>query len=134
MAQSALRFVLAQDISVTIPGMRSIEEVETNVKAGNEFQGLTPREKKRFRSKLAKDYCRDCGLCQPCAAKVDVAAVLRFHTLYEAYGLKKWASKLYGGLEVKANSCNGCRECEPKCAYGLPIADRLKKAHNDLKS
>jgi hypothetical protein len=134
MAQSALRFLLAQDISVTIPGMRSVEEVEANVKAGNEFKGLTSSEKKRFESKLAKDYCRDCGLCQPCAQKVDVASILRFHALYESYGLKNWARKLYSGLEVRADACNKCGECEPKCAYGLPVVEKLKKAHSDLKS
>lgn len=77
--------------------------------------------------------CRDCGLCLPCPQKVNVAAILRFHTLYEVYGLKGWAKKLYNGLEVKAEVCNKCGECEVKCPYRLPITRMLKKAKRDFQ-
>ena len=133
MAQNALRFVLSQDISVTIPGMRSIKEVEINSQVGNDFKGLNSDEKKHFEVQFGNDYCRDCGLCLPCPRKIDIASILRFYTLYSAYNLKDWARKLYGGLETKADICNNCGECEPKCPYGLSISEMLEKAHNDLK-
>jgi aryl-alcohol dehydrogenase-like predicted oxidoreductase len=41
MVRSALRFVLAQDVSVVVPGLRSIEEVEVAAKVGDEYRGLT---------------------------------------------------------------------------------------------
>jgi predicted aldo/keto reductase-like oxidoreductase len=63
-----------------------------------------------------------------------VAAILRFHTLYEAYGLKAWAKKLYNGLEVKPNRCTGCGNCETKCPFKLPIQNKLQKAQYDLQS
>lgn len=133
MAISALRYVLAQDITVAIPGLRAIEEVETAAKAGNEYTGLTQDEKKRFSAQLSLDYCRDCGLCMPCPQNIDVAAALRFHTLYASYGLKNWAKKLYNGLEVKADKCTECGECTTKCPYRLPIIEKLKKAHSELQ-
>ncbi len=37
---SALRYVLSQDVSVVIAGLRSIGEVETAAKAGTEFSGF----------------------------------------------------------------------------------------------
>ncbi len=128
MVSSALRYVLSQDIAVTIPGLRSIGEVEVAAKVGNEFKGLTKQERDRFNIELSENYCRDCGLCMPCPQNLNIAAILRFQMLYSAYGLKNWAKKLYGGLEVKAEKCNSCGQCEPKCPYKLPITNMLKKA------
>ena len=68
----------------------------------------------------------------PCPEKVNVPATLRFETFYSVYGLKNWAKKLYGGLEVKADKCTGCGECEPKCPYNLPVTKLLKEAHKKL--
>ena len=131
MADSALRYVLSQDVAAVIPGLRSINEVDAAAKTGNNYKGLTAEEK-RFSFNLY-NYCRDCGLCMPCPQNVNIPAALRFHNLHEAYGLKEWAKKLYSGLEIKADRCNGCGDCESKCPYNLPIQNKLKKTHRDLK-
>ena len=128
---SLLRFVLSQDVSVVIPGLRSLAEVETTTKTGAQYKGLAPEEQKRFSFDLG-EYCRDCGACMPCPQNVNIAAVLRFQSLFENYGLREWAKKLYGGLEVKADHCSGCKECEPKCPHKLQIQNCLQKAHSDL--
>ncbi len=128
MVHNALRFVLAQDVSVVVTGFKSIEEVETAAKVGENYGGLTRDEKNRFSAQFDRKYCRDCGLCLPCPQNVDIAAILRFHTLYTTYGLKNWAQKLYNGLEVDVTNCTECGECEPKCPYKLPIISLLKEA------
>jgi uncharacterized protein len=133
MVSSALRYVLSQDISVTIPGLRSIEEVENAVSVGEKYSGLTDSEKERFNFQLGKLYCRDCGLCMPCPENLNIAAILRFYTLYSSYGLKNWAKKLYSGLEVKADKCTICRECESKCPYTLPITSTLQEANKEFQ-
>jgi uncharacterized protein len=132
MANSALRYVLSQDIAVTIPGVRSTEEVEVATQTGNKFNGLTKQEEKRFHAEFGANWCRDCGLCNSCPQNLNIAAILRFHTLHEVYGLKKWAQKLYRGLEIDVDKCDGCQECELKCPYQLPITNMLKKAKNDF--
>jgi len=129
MAINALRYVMAQDISLVIPGLRSLEEVETAAKAGNEYTRLTQDEKRRFNFKLDWDYCRDCGHCMPCPQNIDIAAILRFNAFYDSYGLKNWAKKLYRGLEVGAEECTECGECTLKCPYRLPILEKLQRAH-----
>ncbi|MGD2066680.1 MAG: aldo/keto reductase [Candidatus Bathyarchaeota archaeon] len=134
MVRSALRFVLAQDVSVVVTGMKSVEEVETAAKVGNEYSELTSAEKERFKVQFDDNCCQDCGLCLPCPQNIDIAALLRFQTLYATYGLKNWAKKLYNGLDVNATNCTECGECEPKCPYKLPVMSMLKDAHECLKN
>jgi uncharacterized protein len=133
MAENALRYVLSQDVSTVITGLQSISEVEAAAKAGKNFNRLTAEERERFSFELV-DYCRDCGGCMPCPSGVNIPAALRFHSFYATYGLKNWASKLYGGLKVRADKCNSCGECELKCPYKLSIQKMLENAHRDLKS
>ena len=132
MVSSALRFVLAQDVSVVVTGFKSVEEVETAAQVGNDYEGLTADEKNRFSGEFDGNYCRDCGLCLPCPQNLDIAAILRFHTLSTTYGLKNWAKQLYSGLEVDVAKCTECGECEPKCPYKLPIMSMLQTAQTDL--
>ena len=132
MVRSALRFVLAQDVSVAVTGLQSIEEAETAAKVGNEYNGLTETEKKRFSAQFDGKQCRDCGLCLPCPQNLDIAALLRFRTLSVTYGLKKWAKKLFDGLEVGVEKCTDCGDCETKCPYKIPIISMLKQAQNDM--
>lgn len=132
MVHTALRFVMSQDISVVIPGLRSVEEVELAAKVGNEYKGLTAKEKAGYRVQFKKNYCRDCGVCLPCPQNLNVPAILRFQMLSETYGLENWAQKLYKGLEVKAENCTECSECEPRCPYKLPIMNMLRKTNKDF--
>jgi predicted aldo/keto reductase-like oxidoreductase len=132
MVRNALNFVLSQDVSVVLTGFKSIEEVETAAQVGNEYRELTEAEKSHFSIQFDGKHCRDCGLCLPCPQNIDIAAILRFHTLSTTYGLKNWAKKLYNGLEVNATDCTECGECEPKCPYKLPIMSMLKDAQASL--
>ena len=134
MVRNALRFVLAQDVSVVVPGLRSIEEVEETAKVGEKYRALTRDEEKRFRVRLNKNYCRDCGFCLPCPQNLDIAAILRFDTLSITYGLANWAKKLYEGLKVRVENCIKCGECEPKCPFRLPHKNMLQKAQMNLQS
>jgi len=125
--RSALKFILTQDISTVVPGFKSVKEVEVAAKVGEEFKRLSPEEESLFKVNLGKDHCRDCGLCLPCPMKLNIPAMLRFYDLYRIYNLKEWARKLYLGLEVKADECDNCGNCEPKCPYHAPIRKFLEE-------
>jgi predicted aldo/keto reductase-like oxidoreductase len=132
MVDNALRYVLSQDISTVIPGLKSIHEVETAAKAAEKYTGLTAQEINHFNFNLGANYCRDCGQCLPCPKNINIAAILRFQTLYEVYKLKVWAKKLYNGLEVKVDKCIKCGLCETKCPYKLSIVSMLEKADSEF--
>jgi predicted aldo/keto reductase-like oxidoreductase len=76
MVRNALRFVLAQDVSVVVTGLKSIKEVETAAQVGNRYRELTSDEEERFSVQFGDEYCRDCGLCLPCPQNIDIAAIL----------------------------------------------------------
>jgi predicted aldo/keto reductase-like oxidoreductase len=132
MVANALRYVLSQDIATAIPGLKSIHEVETAAKAGEQYTGLTTQEMNHFNFNFGANFCRDCGQCLPCPKNINIAAILRFQTLYEVYMLKVWAKKLYSGLEVKVDKCTECGKCEQKCPYRLAINSMLKKTDSEL--
>jgi predicted aldo/keto reductase-like oxidoreductase len=131
MVHSLLRYNLSKDIASTVTGLRSVFEVKIATEVGTNYQGLTPIEQKRFSFKLGT-YCRDCGLCMPCPEKINIPAILRFNSFYSVYKLKKWARKLYTGLEIKPDKCLHCGECQQKCPYNLPIEQMLKETHENL--
>ncbi len=132
-AAQALRFVLANDnVTLAIPGMTNIRELEENVAAGEAFQALTKEEKSKLVKAaeiLGRDFCRGCGYCQPCPQEIRIPIILRHLGYYTRYGMKDWAKGRYSMVEVKADNCVECGECEEKCPYDLPIIEKLKEAH-----
>lgn len=131
----ALRFILEQDISVAIPGMDKLEQVEQNLKAAKEFKPLTEEERAILKAEaeaIGPNFCRRCGYCMPCAAGIDIPQVFIFHLQYTSYGLKDAIPKRYAGLKAKASDCIECGACEKRCPYDLPIRERMKQVAKDL--
>ncbi|MCF8010254.1 MAG: aldo/keto reductase [Clostridiales bacterium] len=131
----ALRYILEYPVSVIIPGMDSVEQVEENVKAGA-CEALSEEEK----NKLAKEagelgtvFCRRCEYCQPCPQGINIPVVFLLHGYYTRYNLKDWAKERYKTLPVKVDACIECGECEEKCPYNLPVRQLLKEAAETLK-
>jgi len=133
MVSSALRYALSQDVSTVVTGLKSISEVETAAKAAELYKGLSVKEQKQFSFNLGTTHCRDCGQCLPCPQNINIAAILRFYTLYSVYNLKSWAKNLYNGLEVKVDKCTKCGECELKCPYQLPVIRMLGEVKLDFE-
>ncbi len=133
-AQRSLRFVLAHDVDTVIPGLRSPQQVEYAVKAAEDFEGLTPEEKRdhRFGELPSEPFCRECNLCIPCPDGVEITKILRWDTYYTFYNIRKWTREQYPKLRTRVNSCTECGQCEEKCPYELPVIQMLKKAENRL--
>lgn len=127
--QAAMRFLMSNpDVTIAIPGMYTPQEVSENTAVGGE--PLTASEQERIdavRSTLTGNFCRRCGYCGPCSAGINIPSVFLFGGYLERYGLADWAKERYAGLSRKASDCIGCGACEPRCPYGLPIRDMLKK-------
>ena len=128
----ALRFICANpDISVVIPGMASVEEVEQNLKASENKEPLTEEEHAKMeavRKELGNNFCRRCNYCAPCTKGINISGVFLMQGYLDRYGLEDWARTRYDAFAAKASDCIGCGVCETRCPYNLPIRDMLKEA------
>ena len=72
--------------------------------------------------------CTYCGHCAPCPSRIDIAMVNKLYDLAvmqeEVPGTVR---AHYGQLEANAADCIGCKGCEIRCPFHVPIADRMQK-------
>ena len=131
-ATLALRFICANpNVSVVIPGMAEISELEQNLAAVNNTAPLSDAEIQKMetmRRELGTQFCRRCNYCAPCTVGINIPGVFLFQGYLERYGLQDWAKDRYGALSVKASARIGCGDCEGRCPYNLPIREMMKKA------
>lgn len=131
-AALALRFICANpDVTVVIPGMFDLKEIEQNLAAAEDKTPLTAEETEKIekiRKQLGNQFCRRCNYCAPCTVGINIPSVFLFQGYLDRYGLGDWAKDRYGTLAVKASACIGCGACEKRCPYELPIREMLKDA------
>ncbi|HIE50591.1 MAG TPA: aldo/keto reductase [Armatimonadetes bacterium] len=135
----SLHYIISNpNVSVVIPGMQSVREVEENAPVGDRPEPMTAEERAElFRAlgSLGREFrygqvCLRCGYCQPCSQGIPIPEVFRAVDMYRSYPeeLKGLAVEVYRKLEVKPTECVECEECIPKCPAGLEIPTRLKEA------
>ena len=127
----ALRFVCANpDVTVIIPGMYDVSEIEKNMEAVEDTEPLTEKEleeMEQVRKQLGTNFCRRCNYCQPCTVGINISGCFLFQGYLDRYGLEDWAKDRYATVPVKASACIECGECETRCPLNLPIREMLKK-------
>ena len=131
-ATLAIRFITANpDVSVVIPGMYDLSELEQNLSACENTAPFSERElteMAKIRQQLGSNFCRRCNYCAPCTVDINIPGVFLFQGYLDRYGLEKWARDRYAAMAVKASACIECGECETRCPYNLPIREMLKDA------
>ena len=130
-AQLALKYVLNnQDVTVVIPGMAAISEVEQNLQVAENAGALTDEDMKKIdeiRTSLGTEFCRRCNYCNPCTVGITIYCQFLFEGYYKRYNLKEWSTERYNAQAKKASDCIGCGVCEERCPYNLPIRDMMKR-------
>lgn len=131
-AHLAMRFIAQNpNVSVTIPGMAEIAELEQNVAAYCDDAPLTETEIKKIeaiRKELGTNFCRRCNYCAPCTAGIGISNVFIAEGYYSRYGLLDYGKAKYEMSGAPASSCVDCGLCEQRCPYHLPIRQMLKHA------
>ena len=135
-ATLALRYICQNpDVTVVIPGLADMKEIDENVQACNDNSPLTQEEKNQIESikkQLGSQFCRRCNYCAPCSVGIAIPNVFLFAGYLERYNLEDWARERYASLPVKASKCIDCGLCETRCPYQLPIRDMLKKCAQEF--
>lgn len=130
-ATLAMRFIAQNpDVSVVIPGMYSVKELEQNLAAVQNASPLTEQELAQIetiRKELGTQFCRRCNYCQPCSAGIGISGIFVLEGYLQRYGLGDWAKARYAAMPKKAGDCIGCGVCESRCPYQLPIREMLAR-------
>ncbi len=128
-APLAVKWCIAQPITVAIPGMANAQEVEEDV-AMAAAPELTPEEMvaiERMKQELDQRTCRRCRYCEPCPQGVQIHSLLHGRSVVRRLGAERW--KEWGALEMIASAdlCTECGTCLPKCPYQLPIPELIRE-------
>ena len=123
-------------VTSVMAGMETVEQVESVVS----YETASKTEKD-YASTLAgaphhayRGQCTYCGHCKPCPTNIDIAMVNKLYDL--AVMQTEVPSSVrdhYFALEKTAVDCIGCRSCEPRCPFGVKIAERMIKAKELFK-
>lgn len=124
--------------ALTRPGVASIlcgYDTKEQVDEAIRYE-TAAEEEKDYASTLAnaplhsyKGECTYCGHCKPCAAQLDIAMINKYYDLAAMQPeVPATVRSHYELLEHHASDCIGCQECESRCPFGVPIAERMRKA------
>lgn len=71
--------------------------------------------------------CTYCGHCAPCAAGINIALVNKYADLAALHDeVPASVREHYRALDATAAACTGCAACEPRCPFGVAIAERME--------
>ncbi len=135
----ALTSVQCIHYCLTKPGVASVlcgYDTQEQLRAAVAYETAADEEKD-YASVLARapkhafagGECAYCGHCKPCPVHIDIAMVNKLYDL-AAMQPEVPASlrEHYFALEHRADECVGCRACEGRCPFGVPVAERMRKA------
>ena len=135
-ARLAMRFIgRNENVSVVIPGMYDVREIDQNIEAIEDASPLTEAERAQLdviRRELGTQFCRRCNYCQPCTAGIAISGIFVLEGYLNRYGLGDWAKQRYAAMGKKAGDCVGCGACEKRCPYQLPIRQMLARCKDEF--
>jgi len=132
-AKAAFTFLRQYDSVIPIWGMQTMEELDEFLR----YEASPPRLDDTLqrvidtdRSKYMGSFCRACGYCLPCPAKIPIPMAARMEFLLgrmlrEQFLTDEWTENMR-----KINDCTKCGHCIKKCPYELNVPELLRKNHD----
>jgi predicted aldo/keto reductase-like oxidoreductase len=159
-APQAFRYAWTLPVHVIVAGMNTMAMLEQDLAYAETFTPMSQEEQEQWffdAPELGSYVCRQCDKCLPCPTSkgnIDIPRIFELEGWFDRqiwdgvvrdpgdywvrtalrfwYGNEERARAAYAELPVKADACTDCGECEARCPYHLPIADKLRRAHDKL--
>jgi len=129
-AKAAFAFLRQYDSVVPIWGMQTMDELEEFLR----YEKLPPKLDDTLqkvidadRSKFLGSFCRACGYCLPCPAKIPIPMAARMEFLLGRMRKDKLLTDEWAENMRKIDDCTNCGRCIAKCPYELNVPELLKK-------
>lgn len=115
-------------VAAVMVGCRTPEEVDAAVA----YENATD-DQKDYATVLANapshaysGQCTYCGHCAPCPSYIDIAMVNKLYDLATLQDeIPATVLAHYSELSANASDCIGCKACEKRCPFGVPITERM---------
>ena len=134
---AALKFLIGQEeISVALPGISSIAELEEAVRAAENVVPVTAETLATMKLALSEKLntlCTGCAYCDECPVEIPIPKLMDAFNesilANDTTSMKPVFGKLsdhWGISPDSAKQCVECGKCEGLCTQKLPIIQRLK--------
>ena len=86
------------------------------------------------RGELLGEFCRGCGYCLPCPAKIDIPTSARMSLMIRRSPSAQWLTDEWQEKMSRIDQCIGCNHCAQHCPYGLDTPNLLRRNYEDYKT
>jgi len=83
------------------------------------------------RCQLAGAFCRGCGYCQPCPAKIPIETAARISLLLTRAPYQGFMTDAFYGEMQRIKDCTHCNHCKNHCPYGLDTPQLLQSMREE---
>ena len=132
--QAALAFLVGHEaVTVTLPGIATVAELEENVAAAELALPVSGAELDALSDRLRAELdalCTGCGYCDSCPSGVPIPELMDAYNEYilgDKTSLRNRLTYHWDLTTADASACTACGQCEPLCTQKLPIIETLKK-------
>lgn len=130
--KAALKWVLNdENVSTTIPGMTTFEQMDLNWSVMTEGISLTEDETRELTVAAmvpGKLFCQNCRSCiDTCPNRVEIPNLMRSYMYAEGYGNRWQAQDVLSELPKQRgiDACRDCTSCSARCKNSIPIDERI---------
>ena len=119
---AAYAFLMQFDNVIPIWGIQRDSELDEFISYQSDPPVLDERARRVIEldaAELSGDFCRGCGYCLPCPAKINIPISARMPELMKRSPKSFFFSELARESMARVDDCTNCGHCKQQCPYGL---------------